>query len=226
MQQTQIGGCVQIIGFSNTQQKILHFLVKEKEGMTVDQFSKLLDISRSAIHQHMTVLERDGLVVKSASKQTGGRPGTTFVLTKKGIHIFPKHYSLFAEMLVNLIKQKQGSEELTLYLKELGASLAETRKDALKNKPINEKIKMVAEIMQDLGFETQLSEEVSEENLIIDAYNCVFHDLANSNPEVCEMDLSLMSSLLDSKIEHTCCMAKGGLRCRFLVHPLDQDKKE
>ncbi len=217
---------MEIIGFSDTQQKILRFLVKEKEGMTVDQFSKRLEISRSAIHQHMTVLERDGLVMKSASKQTGGRPGTTFVLTEKGIHIFPKHYSLFAEMLVKLIKQKLGTEELTLYLKELGVSLAETRKDALKNKPINEKIKMTAEIMQELGYETQLSEGGPDENLIIDAYNCVFHDLAKSDPEVCEMDLSLLSSLLDSKIEHTCCMAKGGGKCRFLVHSLDKDKKE
>lgn len=213
---------MEIIGFNDTQQKILRFLVKEKEGVTVDQFSKLLEISRSAIHQHMTALERDGLVMKSVSKQTGGRPGTTFVLTEKGIHIFPKHYSLFAEMLINLIKQKLGSEELALYLKELGVSLAETRKDALKNKPINEKIKMTADIMQDLGYETQLSEGEPGGNLIIDAYNCVFHDLANSDPEICEMDLSLLSTLLDSEIEHTCCMAKGGVRCRFLVHSLDK----
>ncbi|OQK15352.1 hypothetical protein AU255_17935 [Methyloprofundus sedimenti] len=132
---------MEIIGFNDTQQKILRFLVKEKEGVTVDQFSKLLEISRSAIHQHMTALERDGLVMKSVSKQTGGRPGTTFVLTEKGIHIFPKHYSLFAEMLINLIKQKLGSEELALYLKELGVSLAETRKDALKINPLMKKLK-------------------------------------------------------------------------------------
>jgi len=217
---------MEIIGFSETQQKILHFLVKEKEGMTVDQFTKLLQISRSAIHRHMTVLERDDLVKKSVSKQTGGRPGTTFVLTEKGIHIFPKHYSLFAEMLIKLIKQKLGSEELAVFLKELGVTLAETRKDALKNLSINEKIKMTADIMQELGYETQISEGEPGENLIIDAYNCVFHDLAISNPEVCEMDLSLLSTLLDSNIEHTCCMAKGGGRCRFLVHSLNTDKKD
>ena len=60
---------MEITGFSEKQQKILHFLIKEREGMTVDQFSKLLEISRSAIHQHMTVLERDGFIRKSASKR-------------------------------------------------------------------------------------------------------------------------------------------------------------
>lgn len=217
---------MEITGFSEKQQKILHFLIKEREGMTVDQFSKLLEISRSAIHQHMTVLERDGFIRKSASKRTGGRPGTTFVLTEKGIHIFPKHYNLFAEMLIKMIKQKLGSEKLIEYLEELGVSLAETKKDALKNKPIDEKIKMTVAIMQELGYEAEITEGEPGENLIIDAYNCVFHDLAYQDNDVCSMDLSLLSSLLDSKIEHTCCMAKGGVRCRFKVLPLDKDKTE
>ncbi len=209
-------------GVSEKQQKILRFLVKEKKGMTVDQFSKLLDISRSAIHQHMTVLERDGYVRKSAFMKTGGRPGITFVLTDKGNHHFPKHYSLIAGMLINQIKQKLGSEKLIEYLKELGVSISETRKDELKNKPIDEKIKIVVDIMQELGYEAQIAEGGLGQNLMIDAFNCVFHDLAFSNTEVCEMDLSLLSSLLDSKIEHSCCMAKGESRCRFKVIPLLQ----
>ncbi len=189
--------------------------------MTVEQFSKLLGISRSAIHQHLTVLERDGFVRQSTSMQIGGRHGTIFVLTEKGEHVFLKLYSLFAKIQITLIKQKLGSEEMIEYLKELGVSLAETRKDALKNKPIEEKIKMTVAIMQELGVEGEPGE-----NLIIDAYNCVFYDLAYNNPEVCEMDLSLLSTLLDSKIEHTFCLARGGHSYRFKVHPLDKDKTE
>jgi predicted ArsR family transcriptional regulator len=123
-----------------------------------------------------------------------------------------------------VIKQKLGSEELIEFLKELGISISETRKDALKNKPINEKIKMTVAIMQELGYEAQVTEGDPGQNLMIDAYNCVFHDLAYHDTDVCEMDLSLLSSLMDSKIEHTCCMAKGESKCRFKIHPLDQDK--
>ena len=213
-----------MMGFGEKQQKILQFLVQEKEGMTVDQFSKLLEISRSAIHQHITVLERDGYVRKFASMQTGGRPGTLFVLTEKGIHLFPKHYSLFAEMLINLIRHKLGSKGLIEYLQELGVSLSETKKEALKNKPLNEQIEMTVAIMQELGYEAQTAESEPGQNLMIDAYNCIFHDLAYKNEEVCELDLSLLSSLLDSKIEHVCCMAKGDSRCRFKVLAFDKTK--
>lgn len=212
------------MGISDKQQKILHFLVKEKDGMTIDQLSKLLEISRSAIHQHMLVLERDGYIRRSSSMQTGGRPSTTFVLTEKGIHTFPKHYNLVAEMLVNMIKQKLGTEELTQYLKEIGISLSESKKESLKNKPLKEQIEMAVAIMQELGYDAQTVETLPDENQMIDAYNCVFHDLAYSNAEICELDLSFLSSLLDSEIEPVCCMANGDKQCRFKILPLDKDK--
>ncbi len=204
-------------GFSDKQQKILQILVREKNGVAIEQFAKCLGISRSATHQHMVVLERDGYVKKHASIQTKGRPGVTFVLTEKGVHVFPKHYSLFAEMLIKLIKQKLGSEEMIEFLKALGVSLAETKKGALSGKSLDEKIQMTVAIMQELGYDAQLTESEPGQAGVIDAYNCVFHDLANKNNEICELDLSLLTTLLDSKIEHSCCMAKGDKRCRFKV---------
>lgn len=212
---------MQIMGLSEKQQKILHLLVQKKEGMTIDQFSKLLDISRSAVHQHMTVLERDGYIRKFSSTQTGGRPGTTFVLTDNGIHLFPKHYSLFSEMLINLIKDKQGSKGLIEYLHELGASLAESNKQALQDKTLNEQIKMTAALMQELGYEAMVTEDDENHIDMIDAYNCVFHDLAFKNDEVCELDLALLSSLLNRNVEQVSCMAKGDCQCRFKVSAQD-----
>jgi len=210
--------------FSEKQQMILQLLVQEKGGMTVDQFAQPLKISRSAIHQHMTVLERDGYLARSATIQTGGRPGTAYVLTDKGVHLFPKHYSLFADMLIKLIRQKIGSEGLVEYLHELGVSLSETKKDALKNKSLREQIEMTVLIMQELGYEARLESGKPDELPMIDAYNCIFHNLAYKNDEVCELDMSLLSSLLDSKIQRVCCMATGGKRCRFKILPSDNVK--
>ena len=206
-------------GFSDKQQKILQTLVREKNGIAIEQFSKRLGISRNATHQHMATLEKEGYVKKHEPIQTKGRPGATFVLTNKGVHVFPKHYSLFAETLINLIRHKLGSKEMTEYLRDLGVSLAETKKETLKNKSLNEKIIMTVAIMEELGYEAQIAGDEPGRNMMIDAYNCVFHDLAHKNNEVCELDLSLLSTLLDSKIEQSCCMAKGDKLCRFKIAP-------
>jgi predicted ArsR family transcriptional regulator len=206
-----------ITGFSDKQQKILQSLVREKNGMTVYQFSRLLGISRNATHQHVVSLERDGYIKKHELLQTKGRPGTTFVLTEKGIHLLPKHYSLFAEMLVSLIKKKSGSNELIDYLQELGVAISATKKELLRNEPLDKKIEMTVDIMQELGYNAQLTMAEEGQLPMIDAYNCVYHNLAHKNQEICELDLSLLTSLLDSKIEHQCCMVKGDSLCRFKV---------
>jgi predicted ArsR family transcriptional regulator len=206
-----------MIGLGKKQQKMLQFLMQEKQGMTIGQFSKHLNISRTAINQHITVLERDGYVRKFSSRPTRGRPVATFVLTARGIHLFPKHYGFFAETLIDFIKDKLGSEVLIEYLKKQSIALVESKKSDFSNASLTEKIETTVTIMQELGYEAQIVSSPPGQTPMIDAYNCVFHDLAQKHEEVCELDLSLLSSLLDSKIEHVSCMTKGESRCRFKV---------
>ena len=49
----------------------------------------------------------------------------------------------------------------------------------------------------------------------IEADNCIFHNLAMKNPEICQFDLALLSTFTDSTVDHVECMAKGGNVCRF-----------
>src|ERR1700675_2558858 len=78
------------------QQQLLTLLLQNKEGLTVEDLSKGLSITDNAVRQHLTALERDGLVVKGETKSTGGRPEQLFGLTAAGHELFPRHYSWFA----------------------------------------------------------------------------------------------------------------------------------
>jgi DeoR family suf operon transcriptional repressor len=71
--------------------------------------------------------------------------------------------------------------------------------------------------MADLGFQVKVDREPETENLNLQAYNCIYHDLAQKHHEICEFDLVLMSSLLDKEIEQLSCMAKGDCKCCFRV---------
>lgn len=50
---------------------------------------------------------------------------------------------------------------------------------------------------------------------MIEADNCVFHELAAKHPEICDLDLALMGTFTDSDVDHQECMARGGNVCRF-----------
>ncbi|MGZ3238385.1 MAG: methanogen output domain 1-containing protein, partial [Burkholderiaceae bacterium] len=66
--------------------------------------------------------------------------------------------------------------------------------------------------MEQFGYST--NNEASKA-AVIEADNCVFHNLALQNTAICQFDLALLSTFTDSKVDHQECMAKNGNVCRF-----------
>lgn len=204
--------------FGERQHQLLTLLLETKSGLSADDLAGRLEISRSAVHQHLTALERDGYIEKHAREPRGGRPGYAWRLTDRGIHLFPKHYALFSDLLIESLKDKLGSEGLTGILRDLGARLARDYAPQLEGLTPEEQIAATVKIMQELGYQARTSPDVEGSLPIIDARNCVYHHLAREHREVCDFDLALLSSLLGgAKIEHLECMVRGGGACRFRV---------
>jgi predicted ArsR family transcriptional regulator len=67
---------------NNTRQhQILKLLLENKRGLSIDEFAAALSISRTAVQQHLSNLERDGYIQAGVFNKTAGRPVRTFVLT-------------------------------------------------------------------------------------------------------------------------------------------------
>jgi DeoR family suf operon transcriptional repressor len=73
-------------------------------------------------------------------------------------------------------------------------------------------------IMNQLGFKARLN-AANGDQPSIEAFNCIYHDLAQKFQEVCEFDRALITALLDRDIDHLECMAKGGGVCKFRLKP-------
>jgi DeoR family transcriptional regulator, suf operon transcriptional repressor len=202
-------------GFGQRQRDLLERLLIRKNGLTIDDLAKELGITRNATQQHTLALEKGGYIEKGALMATRGRPGRVYVLSKKGVDLFPKQYSWFSELLLNSLKSQLGSDGLETKLCEIGNDLAQSLKPKLANLSLPEKINAVSHIMQDLGFEAEVKE--SETLPFIEAHNCIYHNLAKEYEEVCQLDRSLLESLLDSEINHEECIIRGGEVCRFKI---------
>jgi len=204
-----------IDAFGDGQRRLLTLLLETKGGLTADDLAERLGVSRSAVHQHLTALERDGFVAKNVLAPNGGRPGYGWTLTEGGVHLFPKQYALLASLLVGALKETLSSADLVRVLRTLGEKLAGEHAARLHGKSRKEQIAIVAEIMRELGYHARVQPDPGAAVPLIDARNCVYHHLAAEHREVCELDLALLSSLLGGKIEHVECMVRGGASCRF-----------
>lgn len=203
------------------QKELLKLLLKNKSGMTADELSAQLGVTRNAVRQHLAALETDRLVEKAATRPSGGRPQQLYVLSERGQECFPRQYSWMAQLLVESVMQESGAEALGERLAAMGRRVgAQLRSQYPDLKTRREKVRKLAEIMEDIGYSAhQPGAPGAEGAPLIDADNCVFHHLAMKNPDICRFDLALMASFTDSSIVHQECMAKNDDICRFRFDP-------
>ncbi len=195
------------------QEQILALLLGTKTGLSIDVMAGKLEISRNAVKQHLTVLEKDLLIQAGKFNLTKGRPSRSYVLTDLGVNQFTKQYSWFCNLLISELKEEMGGEALAQFMSRLGSKVADSLAAQFKDQNIAEKVQTLSAILHNLGY--QATVEKHDGAMTINAVNCVFHDLAQEHTELCEFDRSLIRTLLDNPVEQIECMAKQGCACRF-----------
>lgn len=202
------------------QQQLMILLLQHKEGMTLNDISDYLEISRTAVQQHVTSLGDKGYVVKGQIKKTVGRPVQNYVLTEEGINLFPKRYAWFTELLLTELKQQLGTEGLASLFQSLAENLAKDLQPRFEGKSAQERVKEMNILLDELGYQTMpniTSNTSKKGTLEIRACNCVYHDLAREHNEMCQFDIALIEALLGRKVDHVACMAQGDHVCQFKV---------
>lgn len=197
---------------ADTRYQLMQSLLPHKEaGLTIDELSGILGISRNAVQQHLTGLERDGLVSFIARRSTGGRPSRAYTLSEKGYETFPRNYALLAQTMLETARVTLGEEAVEKLLMRMADELAEDLRPRLSRTDAQGRLAVVVEVMNELGYEaTPLPDESG-----ISAVNCIYHKLAQQTRAICRYDVRLLSLMLGEGVDHTSCMADGQNQCVF-----------
>lgn len=199
-------------GLGRTQQDLLNALLHHGGGMSIDELAEHLAVTRTAIRQHLAALERDGLVLRGATRPTGRRPEQLYRLTDYAREQFPRQYQMLASVLIDEVAGLIGPEALAALMRSLGHKLARDREQHVVEEST------IVQHMNQAGYEAEVFFRSSGEPEIV-AHNCVFHRLAAAHPVVCELDLALIGALGGGEVEHSECMVRGGHVCRFKLRP-------
>ncbi len=203
-----------------TQRQLLKELLKHKTGMTVDELSARLSITRTAVRQHVAALVNEGLLLKAQTRASGGRPEQLYALSDKGHECFPRHYAWFAQLLVESVEREVGvagvHERLGAMGTQVGQQLSAQHPGLVG---MGQKVDKLADLMGQLGYDARSADAGTGQSDTLEADNCVFHTLAMRNPEICRFDIALLEAFTDSTVTHQECMAKGGGLCRFKFTP-------
>src|ERR1700737_4922298 len=87
-------------------------LLRRKQAASAEGISTELGVTPNAVRQHLTNLERDGLVRSVPVRTKRGRPVLKFSLTERADAVFPKRYGQLATMVLTELQEMGGPELL------------------------------------------------------------------------------------------------------------------
>jgi predicted ArsR family transcriptional regulator len=200
-------------------------LLKRNGGHSVGELAAALRLAPITVRQHLTRLQRDGLVVSERSNRPQGRSSYTYRLTAKAhAAAFPRRSDRLAELLVREIglleaediTGRSAQEKVSVVLQRLAERLAEDFAPLVQSWQLQERVAFVTEVMHaDGGFAEWGA--VAEGYEIRD-FNCLFARLMQdtSEAEVCEWHRTFLTRMLGAEVQVSPC-PDAARCCRFIV---------
>jgi predicted ArsR family transcriptional regulator len=206
-----------LLRLGTTQQRLLRQLLMAPGGCTVEDLCERLRITHNAVRQHLTSLMQREFVERVDAVATGGRPQLKYAITMAGRELFPRNYGAIAGALLMRIESKLGAGEVAKLLVELGGAVAGSQAPLPATADHEELVRALADRLDSLGYEAVPAKSGDEWQ--VEAFNCVFHSLAQQDPQVCKFDLAYLEAVSGRKVALTACMLHGQHSCRFRVKP-------
>jgi predicted ArsR family transcriptional regulator len=207
--------------FLTTRGKVL-LILKKSAPCTVAYLSQQLGLTRNAIRQHLSALERDNLVTHQLMRTGPTKPALAYSLTSQAEPLFPKQY---ASLLANLIQEllategnpPQGLSRIEIVatlLSSLGRTAAGSYLGRLAHLNSRDKLEEVRRIMEESGAIAE-SCQVGPDVVIRD-FNCPYSEVVKGQPEVCQVRRSFLQRLLEPATVELACDHRAA-HCEFRI---------
>ena len=197
-----------------TRQEILDYLRRRGQA-TVKDLGGHLALTPTGIRQHLTVLERDGIIEAHEERGRVGRPALVYRLTSAGDGLFPKKYDALANTLIDEARALLGPEALQKLMKNVAARFAEPYMSRLEGKSANERTEEATKILQERGCMAERSWD--GEDLLIAQHACPFPNVATRNSAVCALDVEFVRRLVGADARLTTSLLRGDDACTYRV---------
>ena len=220
-------------GFSEPKKKLLYYLkVMQQAGL--EELANVMKISRMAVHKHLAILQKRGLVESMETRGHVGRPRMVYQLTSQSKTVFPKSYSAIATHALDFIERNMGKGAVEKVLRERQNELFDQYYKRLRDLDFDKRVKELARIRDEEGYMAESKKMTSKSSVtgnglgiregeerggkhVLLEYNCPIIHIAEKHWEACSVETELFEKLLDAKIETTHRAAKGDLICKFLI---------
>lgn len=207
----------------STRDRILQTLLANPRS-TITDLAEAVGINGISVRHHLSSLQGDGLVTAEEERHGVGRPRLVYFLTEKGLERFPTRYLRLTNRLLDQLKESLPAPVVNKLFTEIAVDMASSVKREARNMNIEERLDLIQKLLGEEGFSVQWEKKGSQYQ--IHEITCPYYHVGQSHPEVCNMDQTLISTLLEIPAEKIQCVLRGDSHCTYVVPDLPIKKSE
>ena len=203
-----------MIAGRSTRMEVLE-LLRRKGRLSAETIAGDLGLTTNAVRQHLTNLERDGLVISQPERSGRGRPSHLFALTERADAVFPKRYGQLATMVLQEVQEMGGPDALDQIFERVATRHAGAIEHDLRGLEFEEKMRRIVAWIGRAGTLAEQSE--SPEGVKVTIHNCPFRNTALKFPQVCSITPQLISRLTGAAVSQSASIHRRDPYCSFVV---------
>ena len=203
-----------MIAGRSTRMEVLE-LLRRKGRASAESISADLGVTTNAVRQHLTNLERGGLVASQPERAGRGRPALLFALTERADAVFPKRYGQLATMVLQEVQEMGGPKALDDIFERVAARHAAAIEPDLEGLGFDERLEKVVAWIGKAGTLAERSE--TPEGVKVTIHNCPFRNTALKFPQVCTITPQLITRLLGAPVSQSDSIHRRDPYCSFVV---------
>ncbi|MDX9753576.1 MAG: transcriptional regulator [bacterium] len=189
-------------------------LLKKHGRMTSRHVGEEMGVTPMGARQHLTAMEKDGLVTSEFVRQKAGRPALYFRLTEAADSYFPQNYAPLALNILKSLEEIDGRSKIKDIFQFRQNKLAEKYTVLMNGDNTRERVIKLVKMRDEDGYMAEMKE--TDEDFLIIEHNCPINCIAQEYPEVCSQELDLFTKLLNKPVHREshqicgkhCCVYK------------------
>jgi predicted ArsR family transcriptional regulator len=205
---------MEVPGFSPTSPAGLIIQHIRRNGKTtVKELETVLGVSTTAVREHLANLQSQGLIASTMVRYGPGRPRHVYSLTDKAHRLFPRHYDLLINLILQELARRDGVEKVEQLLGQVGHRLAQEYASHIRSEDIPARLDELRAMLEKQGIPSDVQRSTNG----IQIFSCPYHDVAQEHAEVCSMDRQVFEQVVGEKLVQEHSIREGHPHCCFHV---------
>ncbi len=204
-----------VVDLSPTQRHVLEVL-KRHGDVTSDELAVALEISSSAVRQHLAALRSAGLVVSRKDHGPAGRPADRYQATTLAEPLF----ATAADTLpIELLEHMEAEEPALIgrVFDRRRRQMVDDAENRLAGKTVDEQVAILTELLDEQGYLADF-EAVTDGHFRINLHNCAIWAVANRFPQACAAELDYLRALIpEAIVQRVTHKTSGAHTCAYDV---------